>query len=210
METLLEAYREKKAAIRKRLAEFREVLKGSDKDIFRELCFCLFTPQASAVSCDRAVRELARSGLLDKGGKAQISKVLRGKVRFQNNKACYCVDARRLFAGKKGLSIKNLVDGGRPLETREWLVKNVKGLGYKEASHFLRNIGLGRGLAILDVHILKNLKRYGVIDEIPKSLAKKRYLGIEKRLVDFSDKIGIPPEELDLLFWSLETGHIFK
>ncbi|GAJ17855.1 unnamed protein product, partial [marine sediment metagenome] len=27
------------------------------------------------------------------------------------------------------------------IKLREWVVKNFKGLGYKEASHFLRNIG---------------------------------------------------------------------
>jgi N-glycosylase/DNA lyase len=84
------------------------------------------------------------------------------------------------------------------------------GFGLKEASHFLRNIGSEFDLAILDRHIIKNLLRYGVIDEIPKSLTKKQYLMIEERMKKFSKKIGIPLAELDLLFWSEETGEIFK
>jgi N-glycosylase/DNA lyase len=93
---------------------------------------------------------------------------------------------------------------------REWLVKNVKGLGYKEATHFLRNVGRSNGLAILDRHILRNLKRYGAIRAIPKTLSKKEYFRIERRFREFADAVGIPIDELDLLFWSMETGEIRK
>jgi N-glycosylase/DNA lyase len=88
-------------------------------------------------------------------------------------------------------------------------VKNVKGLGWKEASHFLRNIG-HRNLAILDRHILRNLKRHGVIKSLPKTLTPKRYLVIEQKFMEFSSTIGITMDELDLLFWSRETGEILK
>ncbi len=93
---------------------------------------------------------------------------------------------------------------------REWLVKDVKGIGYKEASHFLRNIGFGKQIAILDRHILKNLKLYGVIGDIPKMLSRKKYFEIEKKMMDFSKEIEIPMSHLDLLFWYKETGEIFK
>jgi N-glycosylase/DNA lyase len=97
----------------------------------------------------------------------------------------------------------------QPTEKREYLVKNVKGLGLKEASHFLRNIG-HNNLAILDRHILKNLHKLGVIEEVPRSLTKKAYLDIEEKFKRFSKKIGITMDELDLLFWSMETGKVFK
>ena len=83
-------------------------------------------------------------------------------------------------------------------------------MGYKEASHFLRNIGMGERLAILDRHILKNLVLLGVLDEVPMSMNANRYLEIEKRLLDYSDKIKIPADHLDLLLWYKETGEIFK
>ncbi len=96
-----------------------------------------------------------------------------------------------------------------PFESRELIVKHVKGLGYKEASHFLRNIGF-RNLAILDRHILKNLQKLKVIHKIPSNLNKKNYLLIEKKFYNFSKKIKIHMDELDLLFWSIETGKVFK
>jgi len=92
---------------------------------------------------------------------------------------------------------------------REFLVRNVKGLGYKEASHFLRNTG-HRDLAILDRHILKNLAKLKVIKEVPNSLGASKYLEIEDRFSKFSSKVGIAMDELDLLFWSMETGKVFK
>ena len=110
----------------------------------------------------------------------------------------------------KGIKIKHRVDPDDILATRQWFAENVKGIGYKEASHFLRNIGLGKGLAILDVHILKNLIRHGVIKAVPKSLSRSKYLESEQKVRKFSEKIKIPMDELDILFWSNETGEIFK
>lgn len=207
---LIAEYNKRKHEIKKRLRDFAPLYKGRDEDIFSELCFCILTPQAKAVSCDKAVRRLRKSGLLLKGCVGAIRPVLKGAVRFHNKKADYLVGARRLLEKGKRLDIKTRIDANDALKTRDWLAANIKGLGYKEASHFLRNIGLGRDLAILDVHILKNLERYGIIKKIPSSLTKKKYLEIEEDMRKFSGHTGIPIEELDLLFWSIETGYVFK
>ena len=89
-------------------------------------------------------------------------------------------------------------------------MKNLTGLGYKEAGHFLRNIGFGEKIAILDRHILRNLHALGVIDELPESISNKRYLEIEKKMAEFAGRIHIPLDHLDLLLWYKETGEIFK
>jgi len=93
---------------------------------------------------------------------------------------------------------------------RDWLVSNIKGIGYKEASHFLRNIGFEQNLAILDRHIIKNLQFVGIIKKIPGSLSRGRYFDIEKRMMEFSKAIQIPMRYLDLVMWYKETGEIFK
>jgi len=203
---LTSEYNKKRHKIRKRLKEFASVWNQSDKRIFSELCFCICTPQSKAIYCDRAIRDLERRDLLLKGPRSLIKTHLKG-VRFPNNKAAYLIAARKLFRNGR---IKGKINIDNISETREWLVRNIKGLGYKEASHFLRNIGLGRDVAILDVHILRNLKRLKVIKKIPSSVSKKAYLDIEGRMKEFSERINIPLEELDLLFWSNQTGFIFK
>ncbi|NQT46276.1 MAG: N-glycosylase/DNA lyase [Candidatus Omnitrophica bacterium] len=208
---LTSEYKKKRSQIRRRLKEFGDLYKrGKDEEIFSELCFCLFTPQSKAVWCDKAVKELRSSNLLFDGSSRAIASRLKGLVRFHNNKASYVVAARRVFRNGSGLDVRSKLDAGDILSSRDWLVENIKGLGYKEATHFLRNIGLGKGMAILDVHILRNLKRYRVIAKIPSSMSRKNYLKIEERMRDFSNRIRIPMEELDLLFWSDETGHVFK
>ena len=209
MKKLISTYNKKRNNIKNRLSEFRKLQKAKNKDIFAELCFCLLTPQSKAVYCDKAVKNLTKRNLLLKGSKKAIKNQLKG-VRFPNNKAGYLVAARKLFKNAKSLDVKNKLSANNSFEIRDWLVKNVKGIGYKEASHFLRNIGLGKDLAILDTHILKNLKRYKVINKIPSSISRKTYLKIEDRMREFSKKINIPLEELDLLFWSNQTGFIFK
>ena len=211
MEDLINEYGKLKTRIRARLREFNQVGQESDERIFEEMVFCLCTPQSNAKSCFTAVTDLARSKILLKGDEIDISKKLRGYVRFHNNKSKYIIGARQTFSDDTGkLRIKERLSHQEPLALREWLVRNIKGFGYKEAGHFLRNIGRGNNLAILDRHILKNMIRYGVIHQIPKTLTQKTYLDIEDKLREFSRQINIPMAELDLLFWYKETGEIFK
>ena len=143
------------------------------------------------------------------GSKRSLRAHLKG-VRFPNNKTEYLIAARELFKKNGSFCLKEKIDTEDILKTREWIATNVKGMGFKEASHFLRNIGFGKGIAILDVHVLKNLKKYGVIKYIPSSISRKAYLDIENKTRLFAKKINIPIEELDLLFWSAQTGFIFK
>ncbi len=198
MKDLLNSYSKKKEEINRKLAEFRR--ERSDDELFEELAFCLLTPQSKAKSCWASIEKLKDKGLLFSNSNS-IKPWL--KCRFTENKARYIEEA-----GGKINEVKRAIKKSSD-EAREWLVKNIKGYGYKEASHFLRNIGI-LDFAILDRHILKNLKRYGVIDEVPKSLTPKKYLEIEKEMKEFSAAVGVSLAELDLLFWSEETGEIFK
>jgi len=210
IKSLQALYQERKEAIQKRLAEFRQVMQWKDEEVFAELCFCLLTPQSSAKVCWEAVTALKERTLLLKGQPSELEPLLKS-VRFSDSKAKYIVEARDMFSDDGKLQLKSRISSFyNPFELREWFVENVKGLGYKEASHFLRNIGLGEGFAILDRHILRNLNRLGVIPEIPPTITKKRYLEIEEKLRRFATEIGIPIADLDLLFWSRETGWIFK
>lgn len=209
IQDLKKDYGQRKKAIKKRLKAFRAVWQDDDKKIFSELCFCICTPQSKAVQCDKAISALVKSGGLYDGDIRKVRTGLAG-VRFPNNKAGYIVETRERFSSGGKIRVKDRIDPGDIKGTRDRLVNDVKGIGFKEASHFLRNIGFGEELAILDVHILRNMVRYGVIKEIPKSVSRKVYLELEGKLKKFSDEINVPMGELDILFWSRETGEIFK
>ena len=208
MQELMDLYTPVKGQIEARWGEFRHIWEtASDEDLFRELVFCLLTPQSKARTCWKAVQRLDRKCMMSTGGSSEIQEELVG-VRFNRRKADYICRARLMFCET---SLRATVAGfASPATAREWLVENVMGLGYKEASHFLRNIGLGEDLAILDRHILKNLVLLGVIDEVPGSPTKRIYLEIEKKMEAFSRKAEIPMGQLDLLLWYKEAGEVFK
>lgn len=191
-------------AILSRLDDFTRV---RPEEYFYELVYCLLTPQSSAKNADAVVDLLRKRGFAEAGFDPEP--VLRDKthyVRFHRTKSLHLLKVRSHFPH----ILQRLLNGSSARELREWLVKNVKGLGQKEATHFLRNIGRNGDLAILDRHILRNLKRYGVLRTLPAGLSKKEYLSIERRFQRFAETIGIPLNELDLLFWSMETGEIRK
>ena len=212
------------------MQEFEQVWQqGTEEDIFSEMAFCLLTPQSKAKICWKAILKLKEKDLLLKGAPEQVEQELSG-VRFKERKSTFVVTARKFFPVRpliKQFNPPHLTspargeeynagifadaqNGNNIYKCREWLVANVKGYGYKEASHFLRNIGFGENLTILDRHILKNLHLLKVIEDIPQSLTKTKYMQIEKAMKDFAIQIEIPIAHLDIVFWSKESGEIFK
>ncbi len=197
--------------LQSRLDEFDSVMKtGGEESIFAELVFCILTPQSKAKSCWAAVERLLDKDLLLTGTEDQVLRELTG-VRFKYKKAGYVIKARKRFLIDGKISIKSRISRfSDACDAREWLVRNVKGIGYKEASHFLRNVGPGADLAILDRHILKNLRSLQVIEEVPASLSRRRYLEIEEGMKELSERVGILMSHLDIVLWYKETGEVFK
>jgi len=208
---ILDIYSSIKDGIENRLKEFSLVWENeTEENLFSELAFCLLTPQSKAKMCWDSICMLKEKDALINGSEEEVLECLYG-VRFKYKKSKYIVEVRELFKVDGKISVKELIEnGGTPFEIREWLVKNVKGMGHKEASHFLRNVGKGRDLAILDRHILKNMRLIGVIEKIPGSMPPKKYLELEGILRQFSDEVGIPMDHLDIVLWYKETKEIFK
>lgn len=209
MQDLHEKYLQKKQAIEQRLKDFKDVFSKDDDEIFAELVFCICTPQSRARNAWHAVETMKNNGSLYNGSPDQMLKWMAG-VRFNNNKSRHIYEVREKLKENSRIRIKDKINASDILATREWLVQNIKGYGYKEASHFLRNIGFGENIAILDRHILKHLVDHGVINKVPKSMTPKQYKEIEQKLMEFSGQVNIPPAHLDLLWWSEEAGEIFK
>ncbi|MFH0737338.1 MAG: N-glycosylase/DNA lyase [Candidatus Micrarchaeota archaeon] len=191
--------------IRSRMADFREKGRSGEDAVFKELCFCLLTANYSAEGGIR-VQEAIGNGFLGMD-EASLARELKSLgYRFPNARARYIIEARK----KKPELEAALASKTDPPKIRDWLADNILGLGFKEASHFLRNIGYD-GFAIIDFHIIDLLSREGVIEKPKsKSLAKKRYLQIERALSGIASKAGISQGELDLYLWYMETGKILK
>ena len=192
--------------ISKRIKEFEEIYKKGNECWFKGLCFCILTANFKARESIEICTAECKNNAFIKYSREDLSKFLKKqKYRFPNTRAGYIVEARKYAA-----EIKNIITGfDDEKEAREWLVKNVKGLGYKEASHFLRNVGY-KDVAILDRHILKVLYENRIISEIPEQLSKKTYLMIENLVQDIADDLKISPAELDLFLWYMKTGKVLK
>ena len=204
-------YRAKKPLIVQRFAEFRKVYEKGDRAIFEELCYCILTAGSSAKMGMRtvtALRDILRSG----SEKELRQRAQAHGVRFWRLRPSYIVHTREYLDEACGRKLKQLLGSfeGRDAR-RDFFAKNkgVKGIGYKEASHFLRNIGFP-GYAILDKHILNSLREMGVISARMRPTTRAGYLAIEMKLEQFAKEIRIDMDHLDLLLWSRKTGEILK
>lgn len=215
IDEILDLYNKIKDKIEKRLKEFKLNYDSYDNnEVFVEFAFCLLTPQSKAKLCWDAIEKLKQNKLLFTGNSDTIINYLYG-VRFKYKKSLYIVENRDKFSENGKIVIKQKIlefekrcNSNR--ELRNLLVKEVKGYGFKEASHFLRNIGKGVNLAILDRHILKNMVYANIIDEIPKSLPKKKYLELEEKFIEFSKILNIDSQHLDFVLWYKEANDVFK
>lgn len=90
------------------------------------------------------------------------------------------------------------------VERRAWLC-GCPGVGPKTASWLLRNIGLGDGLAILDVHLLRALEATGRAGEwrLPK-----HYLELENAFLQWSASLAAQPAAFDLFLWEYQRGDV--
>lgn len=189
--------------VKGRLEQFK-IVYSDPKKVFSEMCFCLLTANSSAEMGLKVQNSIEH--LFFESNQEELSSALRGLgYRFYNKRAEYILEARDKFLEVK----EKISEFEDEKNAREWLVESVKGYGYKESSHFLRNIGF-MGVAILDRHIIRIMNEHKMIRDLPATLNKKRYLEFEKKLEPLCEATGLKQGELDFYLWYLKTGKILK
>ncbi len=211
IEAILQAHRQRRGEIRRRLAEFDSIWKdGDDSRLWEEMVYCFFTGGCSArmgLNSVEAVRPL-----LANGSQPELAKALSGVHRYPNARARYVSASRDFLHQHCNFQLRNKLESfDCHFERRDWLVreKGIKGLGYKEASHFLRNIGL-KGYAILDKHVLRCLAELKIIESPKPPNGRSKYLKVEAKLRELTKRTKIDFDEMDLVLWSMKTGQILK
>ena len=182
---------------------FRNLKTAGKEQLFFELCFCILAANTSAELGIRMQEALGMQAFLTYDQMDLRNALKLGRYRFYNTRSTYIYNSRWIVD-----ELPDIVNSTNPDEAREYLVREVYGIGYKEASHFLRNVGVF-DFAILDKHILRFLGSSLNI-KIPRSLTAKRYLEIEKKFVDLSMKHDLEPGILDLILWKQATGKVLK
>lgn len=209
--TLKLSYKCKKVAIKERVAEFEDLQDtADDKRIFSELVFCILTAGTSAEMGIRVVDEIGN--VIFAGNRVEIRNKLKGIYRFYNIRAEYIFHTREYLESNYALRIRDLLNSftSNP-ERRDFfaLNKDIKGIGFKEASHFLRNIGY-KGYAILDKHVVSALFDLKVINQKKTPSNRMQYLQMENQYKQYARINNFDSDELDLLIWSEKTGKILK
>ncbi|MEW6592225.1 MAG: N-glycosylase/DNA lyase [Candidatus Hadarchaeota archaeon] len=175
-----------------------------DAGIFSELCFCILTANSTAKRGIEIQSRLGDDGFLRLPLEKLTNELKLAGHRFPPTRAKFIVEARKFS------NIKDVMDGFKDVfEAREWLVNNVKGLGWKEASHFLRNTG-HEEVSILDRHVCSVMDEYCMIQKKWRTLTRRRYLEGERLLETVSKRLDIPPGELDLYLWYFKAGKVLK
>ncbi|MDD4290253.1 MAG: N-glycosylase/DNA lyase [Patescibacteria group bacterium] len=189
-----------KNKIDKRLKDFLDLNKKGNKEWFNELCFCLLTSNWKAKESIEIQNELSKSGFLNWGEERLRKYLKKSGHRFWPQRA------NRIILARKYKNIKDVLQ--KEEDKRIWLLKNIKGFGMKESSHFLRNVGFF-DYAILDRHIVNSLIDNKII-EFHKSLTPKKYIEIEKKMAKICEKLNMNQGELDMYVWYIKTGKILK
>lgn len=188
--------------VKQRLAEFLQIQKKDDIYWFHEICFCILAANTSSAMAWRVQSAISSKDFLTLQKEALRKRLNELRTRFYNMRTEYIFQARQHMPLKKKLSSLS------HQEKRIFLAENVKGINFKEASHFLRNVGFFE-FAILDKHVINILNEYGIIRQ-KKALTQKRYLAIEKKLQKIADTLKISQGELDFYLWYMKTGKVMK
>jgi N-glycosylase/DNA lyase len=209
-EELKRQYTMRQKEVKERLATFSENAKHmDDKYLFVELCFCICTPQSKATKVAEVIN-LNNADKLLCLDQSNLAELLRKNTRFHNNKAKHIINARKYIP--EIMRLNNKIKDRKTNESvaaREFLVKNIKGIGYKEASHFLRNIGY-RNLCIVDRHVINLMQELKVFKTNHVPSTPNKYLELEQKIKDYAKKHKYDVDELDLVLWSIKTGYVFR
>lgn len=207
---LTELYNENKDKIKAQLTSFENNFKNSnDEKIFHELCFCILSSGVGPKVAEKSLEKI-KDDLWD-GTSQELINLLQGVHKYPD-KVSYLLVTRDYLKEEFNFKIKSLIKKFEDkIERRDFFAnnKNIKGLGYMQASHFLRNLGF-KGYAILDRNNIKSLYEIGVLEETKPNSTRKKYLEAEKKMGDFAKAINIDIDELDLLLWLRKRGYIPK
>lgn len=103
-----------------------------------------------------------------------------------------------------GLSIKEILSITKSsIRMRELLINLCPGIGYKQASMFLRNIGYGYDLAIVDTHLIDYLKLVEVLPISTKVNNKSIYIKVENLYFEYAFYKQYNINKLDLAIWNV-------
>lgn len=194
----------------------------SEDDLWEQLCLCILSSNVPYELALSAFWHLRDNGFLrtdwitecpDAIGKVafELSKRIYWprkkdgsyrKYRFPNVRAKNIVNAAKTLYGQNCGLLRNLRRSTSESEARDFLVKNIQGIGLKEASHFLRDVGFSDSLAIIDSHVITFLTEIGAVrEEEINALTPAVYMRLERILLGLCKDLGFNLSVFDMAIW---------
>ncbi len=188
----------------------------TESRLWTELACCVLSSQVPYETAQAAAVRLEASGLFleekvaPRDLEVALAELLRcpfdvngasRRYRFPDSRArqltATIVEVRREAKGLSGL----LGSFGDIEMARGWFVTNAKGLGPKQASMFLRNVGASYDLAVLDRHLINYMMMMGLTTD-PKPMRRMAdYRRDEVVLKDHAAGFGLPVGFFDWAVW---------
>lgn len=189
---------------------------GDERYLWWELSCCLLSSQvpysvavAAANAIDRhgILYEQSASILLDE---TELSRILKDEVvvdgkkrtyRFYLSRAKQLAAAHQVIRACGGLKAV-LCDIENMERTRDWFIQNVPGLGPKQASMFLRNIGVSYDFAIIDRHVIQYMGMMNLsTNDANAALGLSGYKRDEFLLKAHAERMGVVVGLMDWAIW---------
>ena len=124
------------------------------------------------------------------------------RYRFPQRKTTIIVRARRWT--RLSAPLAEILDGFVDGRERRRFLSDCPGIGPKTASWFLRNLGWGEQLAIIDVHLLRALSDAGRVSENVRM--PRDYDAVEDAFLNWCRDLNAPPAAFDLFVWEWQRG----
>lgn len=191
----------------------------SELDLLKELSCCLLSSQVRYETAVAATSVLAKEGFLSLPYYKENYRWYEARIRMHLAKPMQ-VEGRKLHyrfpnvrANQLAMLMKNLMknDSGvsdilysndSSILARQAIVDIAPGVGLKQASMFLRNVGYSYDIAILDKHVIDfmTLSEMVAAGDIRK-LGSQYYGVAEQKLIGFSEELGYPVGCVDWAIW---------
>jgi len=190
----------------------------SEYSLRKELVACILGSQVRYEMAYTALERIEKAGLLtdewwckvEDNFETKVFEVLSGYTHQNHDNWCYRFPkarAHQLAKAQNAIARRSLFEwlfnNSDPKNIREQLIVDIAGIGPKQASMFLRNIGISYDLAILDTHVLRFMKIQNILCQEHMNIGTLlAYERTERVVKNYANSLGYPVGYLDLAIWA--------
>lgn len=196
----------------------------NESKLLSELILCILSSQEKYEVALAIMKELRKQNVLRvpksknefNDIKQQIKYILQNPVEYKSNEQTY-TRRLRFFVKKsqyiigtieniylKDLTIREILRKNECMQvTRVNVINYSYGLGPKQASMFLRNIGYYTEFAVLDKHVIDYMRLIGLTSATETSFSNiSTYQKMEMKLKKYAESFNLSLLHLDLAIWT--------